>query len=124
MAVRSYRDLIVWQKGMDLTVEVYKLARQFPSSERYRLVDQLTRAAASVAANIAEGHERTTRRDYANFVSMARGSLAETETFLILAQRLEYATAEQVRSAIDLASEVGRMLSALRGSLMRDSPSP
>jgi four helix bundle protein len=74
-AIRSHRDLIVWQKAMDLVVLVYQLCDRFPNSELYRLVSQLTRAAVSVPANIAEGHARATRRDYAHFIAMARGSL-------------------------------------------------
>ena len=65
--IESHRDLIVWQKAMDLTVEVYRLASMFPGTEIYRLTAQVTRSAASVPANIAEGHSRSTRRDYANF---------------------------------------------------------
>ena len=119
MQVRSYRDLVVWQKGMDLAVAVYMLTALFPRSEQFRLVDQLTRASASIAANVAEGHERGTRKDYANFVSIARGSLAETETFLVLAQRLGYVTTMQVGDATALAEEVSKMLNALLTRLRR-----
>jgi four helix bundle protein len=88
--VESHRDLIVWQKAMDLTVQIYRIASLFPQNEIYRLTSQVTRAAASVPANIAEGHARGTRKDYAQFLAIAKGSLMETETFLMLAVRLNY----------------------------------
>jgi len=90
--VQSHRDLIVWQKAMDLAEVVYGLAAKFPHSETYRLGSQTTRAVASVPANIAEGNARGTKRDYANFLSVAKGSLMEAETFLMLAVRLKYIT--------------------------------
>jgi four helix bundle protein len=86
----SFRELTVWQKAMDLAVEVYRLSASFPADERFRLTAQVTRAAVSVPANIAEGNSRATKKDYAHFVSIARGSLAETETFRLLALRLRY----------------------------------
>jgi four helix bundle protein len=92
--IGSHRDLLVWQKAMDLTVEVYRLSQRFPREEIYRLTSQVTRAAASVPANIAEGHARATSRDYANFVAIAKGSLMETETFVMLAVRLGYLSEE------------------------------
>src|SRR5713226_4613662 len=84
LGIQSYLDLLVWQKGMRLAAEAYRLAKVLPKAEEYRLTSQLLRAAASVPANIAEGHARGTRKDYAHFVSIARGSLAETETILLL----------------------------------------
>ena len=98
---------------------MYKLAAVFPRVERFRLVDQITRSAASIAANVAEGHERGTRKDYAHFVSIARGSLAETETFLTLAERLGYATSAQAAEVGALAEEVGKMLNALLARLRK-----
>jgi hypothetical protein len=73
--IESHRDLLVWQKSMDLTVLTYRMSRKFPAYETYRLVSQLTRSAASVPANIAEGHARGTRRDYSNFLAIAMGLL-------------------------------------------------
>src|SRR2546422_6495438 len=78
--VRSHRDLIVWQKAMDMVDAVYDLTEAFPRKERYALIPQLTRAAVSVPANIAEGQARVTPRDFANFLVVARSSLMETET--------------------------------------------
>jgi four helix bundle protein len=115
--VRSYRDLVVWQKGMELAEEVYKLAKFMPKTEEYRLTSQLLRAAVSIPANIAEGSSRGTRRDYANFISIARGSLGETETLLELAVRCELVKAEHTQGAQSLTDEIGRMLTVLRQRL-------
>jgi four helix bundle protein len=115
--VKSHRDLIVWQKSMSLAVEAYRVSKVFPVDERYRITSQLLRAAASVPANIAEGHARGTRKDYAHFISIARGSLAETETFLLLAEQIGIAEATQCAQAKALINEVGRMLNALLGKL-------
>jgi four helix bundle protein len=115
--VKSHRDLIVWQKAMDLAVEAYRLTSRFPPSESYRLVSQITRAAASVPANIAEGNARATRRDYGQFLSIAKGSLMELETFLMLAVRLKYLGQDEAASALRLATEISKMLTALRSRL-------
>ena len=115
--IRSHRDLIVWQKGMNLVVEVYRLAERFPSSETYRLTGQITRAAASVPANIAEGSARGSRKDYAHFVSIAKGSLMEAETFVLLAVRLGYLMEAQASPVCSLIGEIERMLSVLRKRL-------
>ena len=114
---RSYRELTVWRKGVDLAAAVYQLTRVMPKVEEFRLSAQLIRAAASVPANIAEGNCRGTRKDYANFVSIARGSVAEVETFLILVRRLELVPADQVTELLTLTDEVSRMLNRLRASL-------
>jgi four helix bundle protein len=79
--IRSYRDLEVWQKGMDFAAEIYRLAKILPRAEQYRLTSQILRAAASVPANIAEGYMRGSRKEYAQFISISRGSLAEAEHF-------------------------------------------
>jgi len=117
--IQSHRDLIVWQKAMRLAAEVYRLTAGFPRTEEYRMTAQITRAAASVPANIAEGHARGTRRDYANFLAIAKGSLAETETFLLLALDLQFTTLEKSQSALDLIVEVSKMLTALRARLQQ-----
>jgi four helix bundle protein len=117
MTVQTYRDLIVWQKSMKLAAEAYRLSEALPKKEEYRLTSQLLRAAASVPSNIAEGHARGTRRDYAQFVSIARGSLAETETILQPLLDVKLLTGEQVTQANDLCSETGRMLNALLAKL-------
>jgi four helix bundle protein len=111
--VASHRDLVVWQKAMDLAVEIYRLSSRFPASEAYRLTAQITRAAASVPANIAEGRARATSRDFAHFLSIAKGSLMEMETHLTLAVRLGYVTDRAALPAFELIVEVSKMLTVL-----------
>jgi four helix bundle protein len=98
--IESHRALIVWQKAMALAADVYRLARTMAKAEEYRRTSRLLRSAASVPANIAEGHARGTSRDYANFVGVARGSLAETETFLLLASSAELLEPKEIEPAI------------------------
>jgi len=116
--IRSHRDLIVWQKAMDLVVDVYRLSAAFPSNEQFRLVAQVTRASASVPANIAEGYSRSSTRDYAHFLAIAKGSLMEAETFLMLAVRLGYLTADAAAPVLDLVTELSKMLTVLRKRLL------
>jgi four helix bundle protein len=116
--IRSHRDLVVWQKAMDLTVAVYELARRFPRTEQYGLISQMTRAAASIPANIAEGNgRRGSRREYSHFLGIARGSLMETETYLALALRLGFASDEEASRVLALADEVSRMITTMRNRL-------
>jgi four helix bundle protein len=99
---------------MDLAEEVYALTRRFPAAENYGMTSQVRRSVVSVAANVAEGHARSTAKDFANFLSIARGSLAETETYLLLAMRLGYLSDADAQPALSLVDEVGRMLVVLR----------
>lgn len=115
--VRSYRDLLVWQRAMDLALGIYALSRSFPDSERFVMVSQLRRAAVSVPSNIAEGHARSSTRDFLRFLSIALGSLAELETQLILAHRLDYLDQDRLESTLVLAGETGRMIRGLQTSL-------
>jgi four helix bundle protein len=115
--IQSHRDLLVWQKAMDLTVLVYRMTQRFPNTETYRLVSQMTRSAASVPANIAEGHARGTKRDYSHFLSIAKGSLMETETYVMLSERLNYVEQPDVRSVLALITEMSKMITAIRGKL-------
>jgi four helix bundle protein len=117
LSVYSHRDLLVWRKAMSLAAEAYRLAKALPRSEEYRLTSQLLRAAASVPSNIAEGHARGTRKDYAHYISIARGSLAETETILLLLVEVELATNERVQPALALCDEIGKMLNRLHARL-------
>jgi four helix bundle protein len=102
---------------MDLVEAVYALTRSFPKQEEYRLTSQIVRAAVSIPANIAEGYMRNTRKDYGNFIGIARGSAAELETLIILAGRLKFAPGEAVKSALSATEEVSRMLNSLRQRL-------
>ena len=123
MAVRSHRDLIVWQRAMELSVEVRKLAAKLPASERDAIQGQLRRSVTSIATNIAEGAGRIDRGDYRRFISIARGSLMETESPLELATRMAYLSREESARATRLSLEVGNMLTALRKALaIRKSP--
>ena len=112
-----YTDLQVWQKAMDLAVLVYALGHEMPSNERFGMTSQMQRAVASVPANIAEGYQRGTRKDYARFISIARGSLAETETFLRLVVRVGHLSADTVSPCLDVADELSRMLTVLKRRL-------
>ena len=117
MSFRSYRDLEVWQKAMDLVVECYQITKKFPKSEIYGLVSQLQRAAVSIPANIAEGRERQHTKEFLQHLSIAYGSLAELETHLQIAGRLNYIDAKQLKQVLDKTAEVGRMLNGLRRSV-------
>lgn len=109
---------MVWQKATDLAVVIDQLAGQLPSCESYGLAAQMTRAAACVPANIAEGNARATRRAYANFLAMAKGSLMEIETIVMLAARLQYLSQEEAAGIMVLITEVVNMLTALRSRLL------
>lgn len=118
--IESHRDLNVWRAGMEMVERVYMVAKQLPNSERYGLVSQMTRSAVSVPANIAEGHARGSRRDYAQFVSIARGSLMETETYVLLSVRLGFTERAAVSDLLDLISQISKMLTSLRNRLVND----
>ena len=122
--VESYRDLEVWRSGRDLAAERYRLARLMPKAEEFRITSQLLRAAASVPANVAEGWMRGTRKDYAHFVSIARGSLAELETFLLLSVRTGLIAPQETEAAIAIADKLGRQLNVLRSKLSKPTPNP
>jgi four helix bundle protein len=114
--MQGHKELIVWQKAMDLVVSIYKLTKSFPKTEVYGLASQMQRAAVSVPSNIAEGHGLKQTQAYARHLAIANGSLTELETQLEIARRLGYLTAED-ESVVNQAGEVGRMLAGLRRSL-------
>ena len=120
--LRSYRDLEVWQKAMDLVVNSYRVTAQFPSHERYGLTAQLRRAAVSVPANIAEGHGREHLREYLHFLSTANGSLMELETHILIGSRMTYIGADDEKTILTRTAEVGRMLAGLIRALKRRVP--
>lgn len=117
MPLKTYRDLAVWQKAMDLVVTVYELSRRLPSEERFGLASQMQRPSVSVPANIAEGYGRVHRGDYLHHLSIARGSPAELETHVTIAVRLNFITREQAMEGWNLCQEVGKMLNKLIQSL-------
>ena len=121
-APRSHKQLDVWRLSMTLAKSIYRLTDQFPKKEEYRMTPQLIRAAISIPANIAEGNARASRKDYANFVSIARGSAAELETLLLLSKDIGLAPPDVFAGAESETLRVGQMLTALRRSLSNPSP--
>jgi four helix bundle protein len=117
VTVQSFRDLRVWHATMDLMDIVYELTRTIPKSEVYGLSSQIQRAAVSVPANIAEGHTRHNLREYLHFLSIARSSLAEVETYLEAVPRLGYLPREDTVPLLERAASVNKQLIALRNSL-------
>ncbi|MEW6171725.1 MAG: four helix bundle protein [Bacillota bacterium] len=115
--LKSYQDLEVWRKSIELAEMVYRLSAHFPKEEKFGLTSQIRRAAISVSADIAEGAERTGTGEFLQFLGIAGGSLAETETFLILAERLGMVTKDQTSQLQAQAAEVGRMINGLKRSL-------
>ena len=110
MALRSYRDLVVWQRSMELTDESYRLSLQLPKWELFGLGSQIRRAAVSVSANIAEGYGREHRGDYVRHLSVARGSLTELETLFMVAARVGHFKPDALTRAAGLSDEISRML--------------
>ncbi len=116
---QNYRDLVVWQKAMDLVEMVYTATKLFPKEELYGLTSQIRRAAVSIPSNIAEGQGRKSSGDFARFLAIAYGSLREVETQILIAERLGYMGKQESQNLIALASEVGRLLNGLSNSLQR-----
>ena len=117
MGIKSYQDLEVWQKAMDLVVLCYKTAESFPQKEVYGLTSQLQRAAVSIPANIAEGRQRQYSKEFLQYLSVAYGSLAELETHSHIARRVGYIKDDQLNEILEKTSEIGRMLNGLRKSI-------
>ena len=121
MSVKSFRDLVVWQKSVDLVDEVYRLTRRFPDEERFVLTQQIRKSAISIPSNIAEGSGRFTSRDYLSFLSNSRGSTKETESHLLVGVRLNFMTEADASRALPLTDEISRMLFTLRESIRRQN---
>ena len=115
--VKSYRDLTVWQKSMTLVFEVYRLIKKLPKEELYALSSQIRRSAVSVPSNIAEGQQRNSKKEFINFLSIAKGSNAELQTQLMICVGLNYLSEEEIDTAMQLSNEVGKMLNGLIGKL-------
>lgn len=115
--IRSYRDLDVWQSGVDLVTRVYEITRKLPKEEVFCLSSQMQRAAISIPSNIAEGHARTSCKEFLQFISISLGSLAELETQIHIANRLSYLDDAQTRITFELTESVGKMLRGLQRSL-------
>ena len=119
MAIKSFRDLRVWQVGMDLVEQVYLLTQSFPKHEIYGLASQMQRAAVSIPSNIAEGHAREHLKEYLHHLGIAHGSLAELATQIEIAARLKYLSSETLSSMLEHAASLSRQLYALRNGLMK-----
>jgi len=117
--MKSFKELIAWQKGYALTLEVYKATKVFPTHEKYGIISQLQRASSSIPANIAEGYERNHRKEYIQFLYIPKGSLAEVETFLMLSKDLGYLPDNNYQKIEALRGEASRVLNGLIKSLKR-----
>jgi four helix bundle protein len=115
--IRSYRDLVAWQKAVELVTEIYRLTHAFPKEEMFGLMSQMRRAAVSIPSNIAEGHGRLSRKEYIYFLGNARGSLAELETQIIIARNLGFLEEAVMNRVLDQAGELGRILNGLLASI-------
>ena len=117
MKIRDFTDLLVWRKGHQLVILVYKTTREFPKGELYALVDQLRRAVVSVTSNIAEGFSRQTRKEKIQFYYMAAGSLTEVRNQLIIAKDLGYVNSSDFAKLSDITVEVNKMIHGLIKSI-------
>ena len=115
--IRSYQDLIVWQKSMLLVEIIYKATQCFPKHELYGLTNQVRRAAVSVPSNIAEGQARQSTAEFRNFISIAQGSKAEVETQIMIAHRLNYINKTNMNLILSLCTEISKMLGSLKQKL-------
>lgn len=114
----SYQQLKVWQKSIELVVEIYRLTKLYPKEELYGITSQSRRAAVSIASNIAEGYTRKHRQEYIQFTRVAFGSGAELETQLVIAKKLKFAPLEEFKKSEELLNEVMRMLNGLINTLV------
>ncbi|NLB63366.1 MAG: four helix bundle protein [Fibrobacter sp.] len=114
---KDFKDLFVWQKSMDLVVEVYQLAKMLPKKEQYSLCDQIKRSAVSIPSNIAEGQGRKTNNEFNRFLSIANGSKAELETQLLLCVKINYLKKDEISLALNLIHDIGKMINGLQKSL-------
>ena len=119
MGYTIFKELTVWQKGMDLVEEIYNITRFMPKEEEFGIKSQIRRAAVSVPSNIAEGNSRHTTKEYVNFLSIARGSNSETLTQLLICKRLGLLSEEQTKTAESLTDEIGKMLNAMISKLSK-----
>ena len=113
MHLQSYKEFVVWQRAMELAVEIYRLMKLLPKFETYGIADQMRRAAVSIPSNIAEGQGRDSVKEFIHFLSIARGSRNELETQLLLCVQLEYLAHKDVELALNLCVEVSKMLNSL-----------
>lgn len=111
--IKTYKDLLIWQKGMELTELVYQLVNEFPKEEMYALTSQIKRSSVSIPSNISEGYGRNTAKSYSQFIKISRGSLYELETQLILAEKLNFIqNKELLYSIMELIEQEGKMMNS------------
>ena len=115
--IKDFKDLIVWQKAMELVAEVYILVKKLPREEIFALNNQMRRCAISIPSNIAEGQGRNSTKEFIHFLAIAKGSKSELETQLLLCVKINYLSNSAIETAINLIQEVGKMLNALQKSL-------
>jgi len=119
--VKSYKDLIVWQKAMDMTESLYRIVKKLPKEETYALSDQMRRAAISIPSNIAEGFGRNSKKEYLQFLYIANGSICELETQLMLCVRANYLNETEIQPIMCLLSEIGKILMTITKKLSSDT---
>ncbi|MBI1648036.1 four helix bundle protein [Capnocytophaga sp. 051621] len=116
--IEDYKDLIVWQRSMELAEEVYRLVKKLSKEELFALSDQIRRAVISIPSNIAEGYERNSTKEYIHFLSIAKGSKAELETQLLLCTKIHYLNNSDIEKSISLIQEIGKMINSLQKHLI------
>jgi four helix bundle protein len=119
--MKTYRELIVWQKAMGLVTIIYKLSKSFPKQESFGLTSQMRRSVVSIPANVAEGYGRKSTQDYLRFLNIARSSTYELQTLLEIGYNLKYMTSDSFNAAFEKSKEIERMLSALIAKINRGS---
>jgi four helix bundle protein len=120
--VKSFHDLVAWQKAMELVTEIYKVSQKFPQEEMFGLTSQIRRAAVSIPSNIAEGRGKSSKGEFQQFLYHARGSLAEVETQLMIAINLGYLTNQGVSHIMELIARVGKLLHGLLSAIKKTKP--
>ncbi|MBR4787229.1 MAG: four helix bundle protein [Bacteroidales bacterium] len=115
--IKNYRELIVWQKAMEMVENIYTLTQSLPKDELFSITNQIRRAAISVPSNIAEGYGRQSKKEYLQFLSIANGSVCEIETQLLLCLRIGYLTEENTKETFQLLSEIGKIITTIKQKL-------
>jgi four helix bundle protein len=119
MPIKSYKDLTVWQAGVQLVTDVYRLTAGFPKSESFGLSNQIQRSAVSIPSNIAEGHARLSDKEFHHFLTIALGSLAELETQLVIAENLSYAASDKMQVLLKSCEELGKQIRKLQQAVKK-----
>ena len=115
--INNFKDLKIWHKGIDLVINIYKLTSKFPSEEKFGLISQIRRSVVSIPSNIAEGHSRKTSKDFKQFIAIAKGSLSELETQLIISFKLNFISKEEFAIISEKIKELEKMTASFYGKL-------